>query len=280
MITNLINYLYDIDVDYIRKSKSGYIFFYNNSFYIFKEYYGNKDYLKQIIKLLSKDNLLYHEIIKNKDNNFFSFYNGVIYILLKIKFNINRRILINDLLSNNHSVDIVPKKDFLWLKLWSEKIDQVEYYVFNNLEKFNIYVISIINYFLSLSELALNICNYIKMEYIPLTLCHKRINFEADLYEYYCIDNLIIDHYTRDVGEYIKSYIYNNDGGDFAKYIKNMTYDDRCLLLSRILFPSYFFDLFDEYILNKKDFSNFDVNFIYLSELNDSINSYLKTFSK
>ena len=59
-----------------------------------------------------------------------------------------------------------------------------------------------------------------------------------------------------------------------------MTYDDRCLLLSRILFPSYFFDLFDEYILNKKDFSNFDVNFIYLSELNDSINSYLKTFSK
>ena len=57
--------------------------------------------------------------------------------------------------------------------------------------------------------------------------------------------NLVIDHYTRDVGEYIKSYIYNNDGGDFAKYIKNMTYDDRCLLLSRILFPSYFFDLFD-----------------------------------
>jgi hypothetical protein len=36
MLTNLISFLYDINVDYLRKNEDGYVFFYNNSFYVFK----------------------------------------------------------------------------------------------------------------------------------------------------------------------------------------------------------------------------------------------------
>jgi len=280
MITNLIDYLYNIKIDYVRKSKSGYIFFYEDNFYIFKEFYGDKDNLKYIVNICNKFNLPYHEVVKNKSNDLLSLYQGINYILMKVKFKANRKLLITDLIDNNYYISYIPKKDFFWKKLWIRKIDQVEQYVLNNIDKFNIYVISIINYFLSLAEIAVNLFNSINEEFIPLSICHKRVNFEYDLYEFYCIDNLVLDHYTRDVGEFIKSYIYNKDKEMFLSYINRLSNSDRFLLLSRVLFPSYFFDLFDNYIFNNKDFKDFDVNFIGLSELNNTINAFFYNFSK
>lgn len=282
MITNLINYLYNIKIDYIRQINNGYIFFYDNNFYIFKEFSGDKVYFEKIINFSNKDDFNYHVVIKNKDNSFISFYQGISYILMRVKFNGNRRVLINDLFHNINIFYIIKKDDFFWKKLWSSKIDQVEQYVFNNINQFNIYVISVINYFLSLAELAINIYTNIDINYIKLSLCHRRMSHNMDLYEYFCVDDLVLDHYTRDVGEYIKSYIYSIDNNVelLKEYINGMSFEDRSLLLARILFPSYFFDLFDEYVLKGKNFSDFEVNFVSLSELNNNINQFLDDFLK
>ena len=280
MITNLIYYLYNIKVDYIRKAKYGYIFSYNNSFYIFKEYFGDKSNLLYIVNLCNKFNLLFHEVVLGNNKELVTKYQGKMYILMKIKFNINRKLIINDLVNNHYIVSYVSKKDFFWHRLWSNKIDQVEVYLYDNIDKFNIYTIFIINYFLSLAEQALNVYNSSNSNLIGLSFCHNRVEYDFDLYEYYSVDNLIIDHYTRDIGEYIKSYIYNKDSKDIVSHINNISDNDKDLLLARVLFPSYFFDIFDRYILEDKSFDDFEVNFNELSELNKNINEIVRKTQK
>lgn len=280
MITNLIYYLYNIKIDYIRKTRYGYIFSYNNSFYIFKEYNGDKNNLLYVVNLCNKFNLLFHEIVLGNKKELITKYQDKTYILMKIKFNTNRKLLISDLMNSHHIVTYVSKKDFFWKGLWIKKIDQVETYLYSNMDKFNIYTIFIINYFLSLAEQALNIYNNSNFNLIGLSLCHRRVEYDFDLYEYYSIDNLIIDHYTRDLGEYIKSYIYNKDSRELLSYLNSIPDNDKDLLLARILFPSYFFDVFDRYILENKSFNDFEVNFLYLDELNNNLNEILKNIQK
>ena len=209
MITNLISFLYDIKVETIRKKQDGYVFLYNNNFYLFKKCYINEDYIAYIYNFIIDNNNLYHNVIKNRHNQYISNYNNESYILMKIKFNINRKLLLEDIYnSGSYHVTYIKNKNFNWTKLWKVKIDQVEYFLANNELKIDILSLSIINYYLNLSEIAINLFNSINIyDYIPLSLCHNRILSNSDLYEYFSVTNLIFDHVTRDLGEYIKNYI-------------------------------------------------------------------------
>jgi len=208
MITNLIYFLYNIKIEYIRKSKDSYIFFYDNSFYIFKQCYITEDYLLGLYNYINDKDGLYHSIIKSRYNKLISNYNNNSYILMKVKVNSNRLLLLEDIYSNKN-VSYIKKNSLNWSYLWKLKVDQVEYIVNNN-NNFSIIVLSIINYYIGIADIAINIFENINNSLIPLTLCHKRIYSNCDLYEYYGVTNLIIDHVTRDMGEYIKSDIYNN----------------------------------------------------------------------
>ncbi len=283
MITNLISFLYDIKVEVIRKNNDGYVFLYNNNFYIFKNCQMNEEYLQYIYNFISNDSF-FHKIIKNRHNKYISTYDNQNYILMMVKFNVNRMLLLEDIYnSGSYHISYVKKKDFNWIKLWKIKIDQVAYFVSNSNIKMDVLSLSIINYYLELAELAIQIFNLIPIDdYIPLSLCHNRISRNADLYDYYSVTNLVFDHITRDLGEYIKNYVYSDNliETNQLKILNNLSVNERYMLLSRLIFPSYFFDIFDEFILNQQDFRNFYTYFLNVDQYEKNLKIVIDYITK
>ena len=143
--------------------------------------------------------------------------------------------------------------------------------------------LSIINYYLELAELAIQIFNLIPIDdYIPLSLCHNRISRNADLYDYYSVTNLVFDHITRDLGEYIKNYVYSDNliETNQLKILNNLSVNERYMLLSRLIFPSYFFDIFDEFILNQQDFRNFYTYFLNVDQYEKNLKIVIDYITK
>ena len=214
MLTSLISFLYEIKVDCLRKNGNGYVFFYNNNFYIFKETVLNEDnivYLNQFID----DRVGFHILIKNRYNRFLSAFNNKNFILMRVRFKENRLLLLDDIYINNSVISYVKRDDFNWVNLWKKKIFQVEVYLSDNVV--GIYELAIINYYLELWDIA----------------------------------------------EYIKCDIYSDKEIELNKYKILNKVVDKELLISRLLFPSYFFDVIDEFIVgnkNFKDFSNYFIN--------------------
>lgn len=279
MITNLIFFLYGIKVEYIRKNRDSYVFYYDNNFYIFKEVFFNEEYLSYIYNFIVNSDILFHSVIKNKNNKLISIYDNKRYVLMMVKFNMNRTLMLSDILDlGKYHFSYISKNRFNWIDLWKYKIDQVDGFINSNIDKISISTLSIINYYICFSEIAINCFNQkVLTDAIPLTLCHNRILYDSDLYEYYSVTNLVFDHYTRDVGEYIKNYVYSNKKIDFNvyKFIKKLSYNDRWMLLSRLLFPSYFFDVFDSFVLNDREFLDFDKYFINISLYEENLKNVI-----
>jgi len=98
-------------------------------------------------------------------------------------------------------------------------------------------------------------------------ITHKRINTKYTLYDLYNPLNIVIDHYTRDVAEYLKSAFFNNEKINIENIISNLKMSEYAsmLLISRMLFPTFFFDIYE---LNSKD------KVIKTKELINKMNKY------
>ena len=201
-----------------------------------------------------------------------------------IKINTNRKLFIEDIYKlYDFNFKYVKREDFNWILLWKNKIDQVEYFVISNYKKLDIYTLAIINYYICLAELAVNFFNNnVNYEYITLTLCHKRIRSNYDLYEYYSVTDLILDHFTRDIGEYVKNDIYNDRRIDVSSYklVKELNFNDINMVIARVLFPSYFFDLFDDFILNDREFNGFAKYFINIDVYESNLRDFVHFLAK
>ena len=114
------------------------------------------------------------------------------------------------------------------------------------------YIIETKDYYLGLAEQAIMIMNSLNLISIKKVLCHKRINKK----EYRVPDNLTIDYIERDIGEYIKYLIFEEN--EKIEEIKKKTdllikYKVSInLIIARILYPSEYFDLIDEYSNGKE----------------------------
>lgn len=262
MVTNLIFFLYGIKIDCIRQREHEYIFFFNNDFYVFKECFDTEEKLIFLNKFILTNNR-FHSLIKNRYSRFLSSFNNSFYILMKVRIRTNRFVVLDDVLENNLILSTIDERTLNWTRLWKEKVDQVELYI--NKVNLEINNLAIINYFLNLSDLAINYFNeHIRTDLVPLTLCHKRMSVNLDLYGYYSVVDVVFDHYMRDVAEFIKCDIYSDKMLDINKYKSIEGSRDIHLLISRLLFPTYFFDIFDDYVLNNKSFDNFYKHFLNL----------------
>ena len=67
--------------------------------------------------------------------------------------------------------------------------------------------------------------------------------------------NFVIDYKERDLGEYLKSFVIskNYSNASLDRMINFSDRDSVVLVISRILFPSYYFDLYEDIILGNKD---------------------------
>lgn len=271
---NVINYYYNFDIYNLRKIKDNYFLNFKNNLYLFwkVDYKIDISYVQDLLKSIQFIPE-FHTIILNRDNQILTFDGNDYYVLLKINIKYNKIVSIDDLLKLN-SVNVLSKQigkfsKFNWIELWSKKIDYLEYYM-DTKDNIDDNIKSIFNYFIGLGE---NAINYIKKTFEDeratesdnLTLCHNRITTNYTLYDLYNPLNIIVDHISRDVAEYLKSLFYTRKYNlhKIESIIKkaNLSNFGSRLLLGRIIFPTFFFDLLDDYEIN--NFSSDEIIDVY-----------------
>lgn len=282
---NAINYLYNFNIDNLRMINNNYYFVYRNNQYILQEIKGtgfSYNAIYELNKRLSNNNMFYR-IFLNKNNEIVSVINNKKYILLIDNSVEDREFDIFDILNTHIDLDNNTKKDkllnelnrFDWVKLWTRKIDYFESYMIHNSAKY-LKLNKYINYFVGLGENAISYAMDTLDEIKPgfsdrLVISHKRIDIKNGLKDLYNPLNLIVDHPSRDIAEYFKMLLIAqpqkiNDVIDDLSMINLTNYGVR-LLMSRMLFPSFFFDSFENFIDEKVDFYD-------IVKLVEKMNSY------
>lgn len=249
---NLINYYYNLFITEFKKVKDKFTFQINDKNYEFIPFLDDPKTFYENYLILKNNNIYCHEVLINKDNSIITEYNNKPYILIKENINIDKYVDINEIIS----YDILVNKDqtLNWKNLWKEKIDYYEYQMSQISFKYPILKKSF-DYYIGLTETAISLLNYINNSEISFYICHKRITYNEKLYEFFNPIELIIDNRTRDIAEYIKmNYLYEKlNISEVCRIIDyfNFNFSESLLFLSRLIYPSYYFDMYDEIIQEK-----------------------------
>ncbi len=251
---NALIYNYNIYIDDLIFLNNNYYFKFQNNDYVV-EHFTRNIYESQAIYKLNQD-MLYknyntYKIILTKNNNILFVYNDKYYILMLIPKIKNRLIDINDIINFNY---LVTDKEILkldrsnWSYYFENKIDFIEEQFYEVKSKYPI-INNTIDYYIGLWENGVSYFNYNNINTQNKYISHNRIGTSTDLYYFLNPINILIDNKERDIGEYLKSYIYTKNWtvNDIEKLLNNLKLDREniLLLISRLLFPSYYFDIYE-----------------------------------
>lgn len=278
-MNNAILFFYNINVQEIKKINDNYYFTYLSNNYVIYSYKRDITEAESIYNLnldmLSKG-LIGYEIILTQNREILFIHGGTYYILMKFPNIKNRVITYEDVISFYFPA---PKNKFLnldksnWDYNWSGKIDFIEYQFSQVKNKFPILENSI-DYFVGVWENAISYFNdnvtFLEEKFV----CHKRVDTKMDLLEFLNPLNFVIDYKERDKGEYLKSYVINNNYSSvqLKKLLQGSSKNNIILLISRILFPSYYFDLYEDIVLKEKN----EEEIVKMIEKRKNINNLLK----
>lgn len=267
---NIINFFYNMNAIDIYIVNEKYYFNYKNNDYFFIVYNRLIEDVQNIYSIyieLTKRNILTNDIILNKDNQIITFINNIPYVLIRDNIK-HKRININDILYiQNNTLNIINKKKYKsdWLKLWKTKIDYYEE-TMNDISKTYTILSSTIDYYIGLGENAISYLVNNNVIDNNICLSHRRIEIDKSSFDFYNPINYIIDNRVRDFSEYIKNLFFldriNMDTlKNYLNYI-NFSKNEYILFIARLLFPTYYFDMYDN-IINynlKEDMINRIVN--------------------
>lgn len=259
---NILNYYYSLYPNEVRYNNEKYFFEYMDSKYVFEVFkrpLSDIDSIYKINRQMIQRDILVHEIILNNDKKILTFVNNTPYILMEIFVNEKIRITLPEICHiNNDSINIesdniLSRND--WVNLWEIKIDYIESQI-NEVGKKYPNLSNYANYYIGLAENAIfYVRNANKIEDLDFkSVCHKRINYYDEFYTLYNPTEYIYDYRFRDVCEYIKSAFFNGEDTYtiLNEYFMNniLSYKEALLFYGRLLYPSYFFDMYDDIINN------------------------------
>lgn len=270
----LYNY-YDILVDELNKSDNNYFFYFNNELFLFYLVLNDVNLVENIYKYIVENNIESFNIILNKEGNLFSDVDKKKYVLLRVK-----GILKYEVKFDEFKYYPVNSNGVNWGTLWSERLDYYEVQI----RELGIKYQTVLNSFGMFSGLAENAILYFNMTMEKfgdlesnVSIVHNRVKYPCYLIDYYNPVNFIIDYSVRDIGEYIKSYIISDDFdfNNVITLINRMYLNDLMfnLLYARLLYPTFYFDVFDKIIL--EDGKDSDIVFTL-----DKIDIYLDTLKR
>lgn len=249
---NLINYYYGILINDFKKINDKFVFVVEGKDYEFIPFYGNVNKFYDNYLLLISNKKYCHEILFNKDNNLLTIYNNKQYILFKKNICIDNFVNLKEIV--NYDVRVHGEYSFDWKKLWIEKIDYYEYQMSQLASKYKTLKNSF-DYYIGLSETAISLLNYINEKNIKYYICHKRISENEKLDSFFSPVNIIIDSRVRDIAEFIKALYFNKKINleNIIYNIDNLSFDytESVLFLSRMIYPSYYFDIYDQIMQEK-----------------------------
>ena len=244
---NILNYYYGIIVDNI--DNNGY-FSYNNHLFCLYQYHRNIGEINSLVILnnyMITNGVHVNKIILNNLNQAITYFENKNYVLLLINYSYKDGFFNFVLAPINKNLTILNRND--WAYLWSVKVDYIEYqirHIENNYPLLN----ESVNYYIGLSENAISYFKMLFLDKVPLFINHRRIN-KDDLYNPL---ELVIDYKVRDIGEYIKYTFFKKEKSvyDIKRLLNsiNLNSIDYYLLYDRLLFPSYYFDVYERIINN------------------------------
>ena len=273
-MNNILDYYYNLKKIDIININNNYLIMDNND-YSFLLYEVDKDVnLNNTIKLLgSLNNSNYSDLILNINRSYITKIDEKYYVLIKLKGIINEVITLKDMVNNNikyrinnYSLDLS--------KLWSRKIDYLEYQVSELGNEYN-EILDSFSFFIGLSENAISFLNVNNINYnnTHKTISHLRVKNNELFLDYYNPLNILIDYDIRDYAEYIKSKLLITDNIDNdINYIlnnANLSIDDIKLFYARLMFPTLYFDKVEEILIDKKDEKELEV---YIENIQRYIN--------
>lgn len=269
---NIINYYYLLDSTELRSLNENYMFKANKQIFLFCRI-SEIDINNLMLVLKETNNISYvHTPVYNRNKELITFDGTNHYILFRININQNRFIKVFDLFRLYNDVNISQIKSinrFNWIELWTNKIDYLEYYI-NLKDSMSDEIRCIFYYFIGLGE---NAISYLKnifenttvTEIDKVSIVHKRSSYKDTLYDLYNPLNFVVDHISRDVSEYLKSMFLDKvyDLNIIENIITNLNLSELGykLLFARMMFPTFFFDLFDNY--ESKNFSTKEILDVY-----------------
>jgi spore coat protein YutH len=217
-------------------------------------------YIYELNREMIRRGSLVHEIIMNKDKNTLTFVNEVPYILMKVYINENKKSDLPEItFISTNNINIKPNKILDrsdWATLWGTKIDYFEYQIGQIGKKYPI-ICDHLSYYIGLAENAISYVRNTLQEVKPtpydaLTLSHKRIKANDTAFDLYNPLSFVIDYQVRDLSEYIKAQFFSGVDvwPELEEYFKNydLSIFSKRLLYARLLFPSYFFDVYESIV--------------------------------
>ena len=139
-----------------------------------------------------------------------------------------------------------------WGLLWSRKIDYLEKLVSENEKKYP-FIVNSFNYFVGMAENAISYYNSIIIPNNYRTfISHRSIPLNNSIQDVYNPLNIIFDYIARDIGEYIKNSFFINNKNIFNELnsiINNLSIIDIKLIISRIMYPSFYFNLYEDILV-------------------------------
>ncbi len=285
---NFIKFFYNMKVTNTNFINNYYEFNHNNNYYrlyILNEEYNIYNYNN--IYTINKElinNTLMSEIILNKDKNIITTYHNINYILLKINCNINKNITLEEI-DYLSKVKIVNNNKSNWGLLWSKKIDYLEELISENGKKYP-QVVNSFNYFIGLSENAISYYNNIDIDNnMMYYISHKVLRPTDKVDSLYNPLNIIYDYRVRDVAEYIKNSFWTDNHNIYNElnnylYKNNLSLNEVKLLISRVLFPSFYFDLYEDIFNYNKDEKILNNIISRIDEYEEYLNSIIIYFKR
>ena len=255
---NAIMYYYNLTPTNICLKDKMYKFNINNDYYVFMKIKMDINEIQNVYYLSSyllQRGIYNHKIILNNSNYTVTTLNNDNYVLLKIYDTMDQKIKFDDILvysnlTSNINYDI---SNTSWYNMWINKLDYFEYQMDNLKKKFPLLNDSFY-FFSGLTETAISLIINMKINYSKYCICHKRIKKNYTLFDIYNPFNFVIDYKIRDSAEYFKELFLADDSyNSIEKYImeNDLSIDELKLFFIRILYPSFYFDLVEEVIMNK-----------------------------
>lgn len=260
-----IHFYYDLNVLEVLNWGPIYQFQINKDNFYFVPFKRTQNELNDLLIIsreLKTKGIEAHDILFNKYGNVLTNISNQNYVLLHPLGDIYEEFDIRSILQFQEKLIINNDKRGMyhnsWASLWSSKIDYFEYQI-HELGKGKPLILDTFSYYVGLGENAISYMNVITNKYSlssfdRISLSHKRISYPNYKLNFLNPLNFIIDLDVRDFAEYIKSAFFaSGDALSILKEllrIKKFSIYSYHLLYARLLYPTYYFDIYEKIMNN------------------------------
>lgn len=254
---DMIKFYYNLDGEIVDDNQECFLFLCEDTYYYFMKYNRTQEELNDILQVVQEMKNKYiksDEIIPNINGTYIT--NG--YVLVKITYFLNDDLTIKDIMRYNRQLVLSTRYVNNWGNLWKEKIDYLEYQI-RELGKDKKILIHSFSYFVGMAENALLMISKIERTYpqnSTLVLSRVRVGYPAYTKDYFNPTQYIFDNRMRDIAGYLKSKFFaGEDIMEDLNYVFQESYTpyEYNMFYARMFYPSYYFDLYEDIILNKKE---------------------------